>query len=300
MIVRDKPGPWQLLFAIRGSVLPHIAWTLIGLMAFSAAILAIDRMVLPMAHINATPFAVFGVALSLFLGFRNNAAYDRWWEARRLWGGLIADLRSFAREAETFVQDDATRLRLIHLSLAFLHLHRLNLRRLPVDAAADTALRAALANVTGAPHPPCAALDMMGAEIADAYRVERIDGFGARTLTSRLSSIALNQAGCERIATTPLPYVYSLLIFRTSYLYCLLIPFALIEPVGWLTPLFVGIIAYMFFGLAEVTEELAHPFGDTLNALPLDAMCRTVEISLAPHLGLKAPEPLKPVDFVLN
>ena len=93
LIVRDKPGPLQLLFAVRGSVLPHIAPTVLGLMAFSAVLVVLDATVLPLKHVNATPFAVFGVALSLFLGFRNNAAYDRWWEARKLWGGLVADLR---------------------------------------------------------------------------------------------------------------------------------------------------------------------------------------------------------------
>ena len=61
----------------------------------------------------------------------------------------------------------------------------------------------------------------------------------------------------------------------------------------------VVLIAYVFLGLAEVTEDLAHPFSTTLNALPLDAMCRTIEISLAPHLGLTPPPPLLPQDFQL-
>ena len=91
-----------------------------------------------------------------------------------------------------------------------------------------------------------------------------------------------------------------MLIYRTTYLYCLLLPLALIQPAGWLTPVFVGIVAYVFLGLAEVTEELSHPFGTTLNALPLDAICRAAEISLAPHLGEAAPPPLHPVNFHLG
>ena len=67
-----------------------------------------------------------------------------------------------------------------------------------------------------------------------------------------------------------------------------------------MTPLFVAIVAYVFFGLAEVTEELAHPFGETVNGLPLDAMCRTVEISLAPHIGVEAPAPLAPKGYYLS
>ena len=302
MIVRDKPGLWQLLIAVRGSVLPHIAWPLLILIALSAALTLIDRTLFKLPASGATPFAVLGVALSLFLGFRNNAAYDRWWEARRLWGGLVADLRALARELEIFLPDPdtdtAARHHILRLALAFLHLHRLNLRRLPPDAAA-LALPGTDTLAT-APHPPCAALDAMNAALTQACRDGKIDGFATRALTTRMASIALGQAGCERIATTPLPYVYSLLIFRTVYLYCLLIPLALIGPEGWLTPLFVGIMAYVFLGLAEVTEDLAHPFGTTLNALPLDAICRAVEISLAPHLDQPAPEPMLPQDFHLN
>ena len=297
MIVRDKPGLVQLLTAARGSVLPQIALPLLSLIAVSAALTLIDRTIVKLPHSGATPFAVLGVALSLFLGFRNNAAYDRWSEARKLWGGLVADLRSLARELDLFLPDPVPRHHILRLSLTFLHLHRLNLRQQPLDAAA---LACGAQTFASAAHPPCAALDALNAVVAQAYRDGRLDGFGARTLTARLGSIAQGQAGCERIATTPLPYVYSLLIFRTVYLYCLLIPLALIGPEGWLTPLFVGIVAYVFLGLAEVTEDLAHPFGTTLNALPLDALCRAVEISLAPHLDQPAPPPLLPQDFHLN
>ena len=89
-------------------------------------------------------------------------------------------------------------------------------------------------------------------------------------------------------------------MFRTAYLYCLLIPLALLDSAGWLTPLFTAIVAYVFFGLAEVTEELADPFGETVNGLPLDAMCRTVEISLSPHLDLDPPPPLAAQNYILT
>lgn len=291
MILRDKPGILALLFAVRGSVLPVIAPQLLFVALFSTAVVAIDRFVWTLPHVQAAPLAVFGVALSLFLGFRNNAAYDRWWEARRLWGGLLADARSIAREAEIFLPDQQDRRRLLTAMRAFLHQHRCALRGLPNDAAA---LRDAPATT------PDATLDAMAQHLAEAHAQGRMDGFGARTLSTRLSTIALAQAGCERIKLTPLPYVYSLLIFRTSWLYCLLLPFALLDPTGWLTPVFAVIVAYTFFGLAEVTEELAHPFGLTANALPLDAICRTGEISLAPHLGEPPPPPLQPVDYRLD
>ncbi len=299
MIVRDKPGIWQLLFSVRGSILPRISPPLLTLMAIAAVLVVVDHWLIRLPQSNATPFSVLGVALSLFLGFRNNAAYDRWWEGRRLWGGLLADLRALARELEMFVPDTPLRVRLIRLSLGFLHLHRANLRGQSPDAAALAALGRDAAIAT-AEHPPCAALNAINLALAQALRDGQIDGFGARALSARLGTLALNQAGCERIANTPLPYVYSLLIFRTVYIYCLLLPLALIGPEGWLAPLFVGLVAYVFLGLAEVTEDLAHPFGSSLNALPLDAMCRTAEISLAAHLGEVPPAPLTPQDYYLS
>ena len=84
MILRGKPGFVQLAFAIRGSIVPAIAPQVLGLAAFAALVVWGHRHVAAFPDIDATPFTVFGVALSLFLGFRNNAAYDRWWEGRKL------------------------------------------------------------------------------------------------------------------------------------------------------------------------------------------------------------------------
>jgi len=296
MIVRDRPDIWDLLTALRGSIVPRIALPVVLLAGVAAAVVGLDRMIGGVPRLDASAFAVFGIGLSLFLGFRNNAAYDRWWEARKLWGGLLADLRSFAREVEVFVPDTALRRGMLEGALDFIHAHRVNLRGLPVSEAARDGVR----DLSGAPHPPCAVLDRVTAMIAGAHRAGGIDGFGARSLTTRMGAIALQQAGCERIANSPLPFVYSLLIYRTSYLYCLMLPFALTGTTGWATPLFVAVVGYMFLGLAEVTEELSHPFASSPNGIAMDAICRAAEISLAPHLGREAPPPLAPVDHYLS
>lgn len=297
MILREKPGLLQLLFALRGSVLPAILPRVLGLTLLAAGLVAIDHYVLTLTHTSPTPFAVLGVALSLFLGFRNNAAYDRWWEGRRLWGQLVADMRSLARETQIFISAPETRAEIQSIALSFIHHHRIQLRGHDDDARARHWWPD---DFISTPHPPCAALNCIAQKLQKAQGDGTIDGFGLRALDQRLASIALAQAGCERIATTPLPYVYSLLVFRTTYLYCLLLPLALMDTAGWMTPLFVGVVAYVFFGLAEVTEELAHPFGETVNGLPLDAMCRTIEISIAPHLGEDTPAPMTPKQYYLS
>lgn len=296
MIVRDKPTVWDLLTALRGSVVPQILRPVGFLVLFALAMVAVDHRWHILPRLDGSAFAIFGIGLSLFLGFRNNAAYDRWWEARRLWGGLLADLRSLAREAEVFLPDPPAREKLLRGALVFLHCHRLNLRRRPAGPGDLPAVRA----LAGTAHPPCAALDAMNDLVAQALRDGRLDGFGARTLSTRLASMALQQAGCERIAGTPLPFVYSLLIYRTVFMYCLLLPLALNATTGWMTPVFAGVVAYMFLGLAEVSEDLSHPFSESQNGIALDALCRAAEISLAPHLGEAPPPPLVPQRHYLS
>ncbi len=293
MIIREKTGLFELLFATQGSVLPRILPRILVVSLLALFIVWLDGSVVPLPHLDAAPFAVFGIALSLFLGFRNNAAYERWWEGRRLWGQLVADMRALARDCAVFLPEETSRHEVLRLALNFVHLHRVNLRRLKGP---DATQKWSAEDFSQAPHPPCAALNAANLAVAKAAP----DGFARKALSERLCSLALAQAGCERIATTPLPYVYSLLVFRTTYLYCLLIPFALLENAAWMTPIFVAIIAYVFFGLAEVTEELAQPFGETVNGLPLDAMCRTVEISVSPHLGITAAPALEPQGYYLS
>ena len=294
MIVRHKPGFLELLIATHGSVLPRILPRIAVLTALAALLVWVDVDMIALPHTNAAPFAVFGVALSLFLGFRNNAAYDRWWEGRKLWGQLVADMRALGRDVALFLPAEHQG-RPLRLALAFIHLHRAHLRRLSQDEAGHAWLDDG-DDLRAVPHPPCAALDLMTRHMV----THAPDGFAKKALSERIAALTLAQAGCERIAATPLPFVYSLLVFRTTYLYCLLFPFSLIEGAGWMTPLFVAIVAYVFFGLAEVTEELSNPFGKTVNGLPLDAMCRTIEISLLTQMGEDAPAPLQPDGYYLS
>jgi putative membrane protein len=106
--------------------------------------------------------------------------------------------------------------------------------------------------------------------------------------------------GCERIHGTPIPFAYILLLHRTVYVYCLLLPFCLIGSVGWVTPLMVGVLSYTFFGLDALGDQIENPFDRLPNDLPLDAMCRAIEIGLGELLGEHdLPSPLQPVDGVL-
>ncbi len=104
----------------------------------------------------------------------------------------------------------------------------------------------------------------------------------------------------QRIKSTPTPFAYTLLLHRTAWLFCMLLPFGLVSSLELLTPVLVTIIAYTFFGLDALGDELEEPFGLSDNDLPLSAMVRGIEIDLLESLGDTLPAPLQPQDYVLR
>ncbi|MNK95012.1 Bestrophin, RFP-TM, chloride channel [compost metagenome] len=120
-------------------------------------------------------------------------------------------------------------------------------------------------------------------------------------MANHLANLTRSQAVCERIKNTPLPFPYTLLLHRTIYLFCILLPFAMAEPLGWLTPVFTAIVSYTFFGLDAIADELEDPFGRDENDLPTDAIVRNIERDILDALGVtELPPQLEPVDFVLS
>ena len=303
MIVRDKPSAWRLLFLMKGSIVPMILPQIAVVALFSVVVKYLYHMeYVDLSSVTMAPFAVFGIALSLFLGFRNNASYDRWWEARRHWGQLVYDVRSLGRTTETLIgAEHSQRKGLLHDVLAFSHFLRGSLRKRAVtEDAARFIGKEAAEQAAAAANPADFMLRRMGQRLGTLYRDGDIDAIGVRMLDERLTAIAAVQAANERIANTPLPFAYSLLVHRTAYLYCFLVPFGLASSVGWFAPFVAAVVAYVFFGLDALSEELENPYGCEQNDLPLNALCRVNEISVAEALNETPPEALKPVNFKIS
>jgi putative membrane protein len=293
MIDRDRPSALKLFFVWRGSIVAHILPQILGFAVYAAAVVAgVRALGLDLSAVGVAPFALVGITLSIYLSFRNSAAYDRWWEARRLWGQLVAESRTLPRAAEALLLDHEMRRRFLLCYLGLCHLLRGRLRGLDV--------REQTAELSGRAESPTEALRRMGRDLAEARRSGELDPIGHRILEERLTALTAIEAGCERIAGTPLPFAYSLLLHRTAYLVCLLLPFGLVATAGWVTPLFTALIAYTFFGLDRLSEELEDPFGTEANDLALDSLCRTCEISVFEALGEPAPPPLAPRGYYLS
>ena len=303
MIVRDKPSAWRLLFLMKGSIVPTILPQVIFIALFSVGVKYVYYAgYLDLSRLTMAPFAVFGVALSLFLGFRNNAAYERWWEARRHWGQLVYDVRSLARVTGTLLGEEHPQRRgLLKDVLAFSHFLRGSLRHKDARQDAERFIGAEASMAAGATKNPADyMLRQMGQRLGQLYRDKEVDSIGLQMLDERLTALSALQAANERIATTPLPFAYSLLVHRTAYLYCFLIPFSLASSVGWFSPFVAALVAYVFFGLDALSQELENPFGNEENDLPLDALCRINEVSVAEALNEDVPDLLEPVNYKLN
>jgi putative membrane protein len=151
------------------------------------------------------------------------------------------------------------------------------------------------------PNLPHALMLEMGADLGRSLRERRIDPCLAPAVDATLSAMTGVAAACERIHGTPIPFSYTLLLHRTAYLYCWLLPFGLVDAIGDLTPLVTALVAYTFFGLDALGDEIEEPFGTSDHDLPLDAMCRTIEIDLRTALGdTRLPLPLLPIDYRLS
>ena len=303
MIVREHPGAIAVLFAVKGSVVPRILPQIIAVALFASVVVMLETThLMDVGDTTLTPFTLLGIALSLFLGFRNNAAYDRWWEARTEWGRMILCVRALARTAQTLLgSDHPARREIMNLTLAFAHGLRGTLRKEDVR---DDLLRFVSGAETHAALGSCNPADYflrrMGERIGELHRCGDLDSIGVRMLDERLNALASVQSASERISSTPLPFAYTLLVHRTAYVYCFILPFGMVGHTGWATPLFAAIVAYTFFGLDRLSEELQEPFGRAANDLPLDAICRVHEISVAEALGDVPPKQMQPVDHVLQ
>ena len=250
------------------------------------------------ANFTLAPFTLLGLALSIFLSFRNTSCYDRWWEGRRQWGQLVVEMRAFARLVTVLYPGESEapfRRQMLRSAVGFAHALAARLRDEDEAAAA-----AAWVAVEPGPNVPDAVLTLITAAMAERPRRGSVDLIPVQMVEAHVAAMGTVQAACERIHTTPLPFAYSLLLQRTAYLFCGLVPFGLAPSLGWFTPVLAGVIAYTFFGLDALGTELEEPFGRAANDLPLSALVRTIERDLLPAAGERVPPPLPPVGYVLS
>ena len=245
--------------------------------------------------IPALPLTVMGAAIGIFVSFRTNSCYDRWWEGRRLWGQLVNTSRHFASQTLGYVDTThaaapAIQRELVVRHIAYAHAMRCALREQPIAhdpgllRALDADERAALADE---PNPCHALLHRQVVAIAELRRIGAIDGFFLQQLDRSLAVLLDVQGGCERIKKTPFPQSYGFVGTKIIGVYSALLPLGMVASVGWLAIPIAVLVCLSFRLIDEVGDALEDPFSMQPLALPLHAITTTIEIDLLRRLGAR-------------
>jgi putative membrane protein len=297
MIVRPSENWLRLLFVWNGSVLQSIIPQLVFMAAVSTlAVFTQGRIFGEKIPLNTAPFTLFGLALAIFLAFRNNASYGRFNEARHLWGSLLISTRALTSQILCYVPEQANKFQIAQTMIAFIYALKHELRN--TDPMPDLVRllgrdQAELLRVKQ--YKPTALLNEIRRELAQAKQHAQIGETTLWMLDAQINELGAAVGGCERIASTPIPFSYSVLLHRTVYAYCIMLPFGLVDSTEFFTPLLCVFISYTLIALEAIASEVAEPFTVAPNALALDAMSRNIERSILELCGRPLPDAVTPI-----
>ena len=270
-----------------GSHLPR-AWPRILAATAVALLVSIlqSRTDIPVPNISPVPFTMLGIGISIFLGFRNTAAYARFWEARTLWGAHINASRSFARQVMTLIVTDSDELRpfqedVVMATIAYSHAFQNHLQDDdPLDGIEKLMLPSETEWLRTQGNVPVATLQLIGRRLAYARACGWISTSASIILEGTLVDLTAVQGGCERIKNTPVPQTYATLSRTVVTFFCIFLPLGILDEVTWLTPFVTFVVAYAFCGLDALGDEVTAPFGHAPNDLPLERYTHTIETNL--------------------
>jgi ion channel-forming bestrophin family protein len=294
-------GP-QLSATIR-----EIRWPLIVMVAFDVAVVVsflwLGWKWVALPHI---PLSILGVAMGVILSFRNTSTYQRWWEARTLWGSMVNYSRTLARQTVTMTlpagRDAAdeehlgqVRRRIVYYQIAYVHALRRHLRdEEPWEDLTPFLDRREIASLFYEQNVPMEIQRRIGRLLAEAFERGWLDSIRWSSIDNSLTALANAQGGAERIKATPFPLQYDYLQQTFVRVYCLLLPLGMVANLGILTPVGSSLIGFFLMLLDKIGRDLEEPFGNTIHDVPLTSICRTIEVNLRQQLeeaDLPASEP---------
>lgn len=261
--------------------------------------------------------AILGSALAIFIAFRNNTAYSRWWEARTMWGGIINSSRVFARLIITFADSHAHqpnyvrersedfKRTLVNMTIAWAHALRMHLRKQDEwDTLKEYLTENDYKAVLAADNKPNYLHLLAGRKIYEAMTNGTLAGFDSFQLEGQLLALDNYQGGCERIKNTPLLRQYDFFTRTFLYTFMLLLPFSLIGDFikmnNELLMIPVSIVISTVFAIiGKVGEVNEDPFENRITDVPLTAICNTIERDLKQMTGDTVPKKTEPIEGYL-
>ncbi len=223
--------------------------------------------------------SILGIVLGLFLVFRMNSAYDRWWEGRKLWGALVNNTRNLSFKLHSFLPDGDNENRKYFASQVhnFVFAFKEHLRdgvkfeeMINVDEGFEDRLRKS-------DHRPNLISSEIYQKVNRLYKDGTITGDQLFLLDKELKSFSDILGACERIKNTPIPYSYSMYIKKFIFTYIITLPFGFVTLFSWLTVPIVGLLFYILVSIELIAEEIEDPFGTDVNDLPTDNLSEKIK-----------------------
>lgn len=298
---------WREAFALRGSITPHVLpqVSVFGLIAFAIAwgSAQIESRTGIKIGLEVAPLEIAGAALGLLLILRTNSGYDRWWEARKLWGGIVNQSRNLAISGVAYgPRDRQWHSQFVKWAAVFPHIARNSLRGEPPAADVERLLGAEESRrIAQSGHMPSYVALRFAGMLKEARESLQLDGFSYLQIDKERASLIDHIGACERILKTPLPLVYSIKIRRFIMLFLLTLPFALLHRMqgDWLIPLVTILVGYPLISLDQIGVELQSPFSKAnLGHLPLDEISANIERNVTGLLKVELPPRLPELEAV--
>lgn len=254
---------------------------------------------------------VLGTVLSLLLAFKSNQAYDRWWEARIIWGAIVNDSRSLIRQMLCFIDDPYNSVeikdfieRFTNRQIAWCYSLGMSLRnRMSINKISKYLTPEEIAFISKHDNIPNALLELHARDLKYALNAGWLNKYQQVEIDGTLVKLTDSMGKCERIKNTVFPVTYTLYTHFSLFFFVLLLPFALLEIFGVLEVLMVIAISSSFFLIEKMAIHLQDPFENKPTDTPVTAISRTIEVNLKQMIeGTDMPKaviPSKEVYFVL-
>lgn len=228
---------------------------------------------------------ILGTVISLLLAFKSNQAYDRWWEARTLWGAILNDSRTLTRQLLTFIDvgygsEDKKAFceKMAKRQIAWNYSLSRHLRTQdPLYQLDKWISDEDLRSVKNYTNIPVGLLELQGSDLRHAYKLGWLSEFQQVEIDKTLSRLTDELGGCERIKNTIFPATYSIYIHFSLIMFIMLLPFGLIEFFGIVEIPLVIAISSSFFLIEKMAIHLQDPFENRPTDTPTTTISMTAE-----------------------
>ncbi len=264
---------------------------LIGMYTFLVTYFVLDFLGVHFKSITAF-HSLLGIILGLFLVFRTNSAYDRWWEGRKLWGALVNNSRNFALKIKAIVpaEDFASKNFFRHMIPNYVFSMKEHLRDEYIPEEIDFSESLVQADLEKNDHKPNFIAGKMFKKLNEMFKSGRITGEQLFILDKEMKSFTDIIGGCERIKNTPIPYSYSVYIKKFIFAYIITLPLGFVHDYEYWTIPLVMLLFYFLVGIELIAEEIEDPFGRDQNDLPTDDLSKKIKGNIHEILGDDEPE----------